>query len=230
MSVVLDVPQIAVQNPQPQPISPRRVDILKAGEKIIKANHKDFLRLIETVLRWSAIAFKDLDNLFPVIAFADNLKKGMSVLSLHDFTTGAFKLGSSIKNLRFSEARIAACDEAWNAMKVAKWISQNVQPIAKTFLNKISIIGGACFAASSLEKAYIEAASYLRLDNTHHYKKMLHLNKTINNITKAMIGALVGLGAFFAFATPGIAMLILATTMLATNIITAILKESCLNH
>jgi len=208
------------------------------GVKILNANQKDVLRAVRFSFEWIKVIFQDLDFFQPITNLITFIKGGEDALCFGEFAQSLCKMGhtltrgltngltNTIKNLSRN-----ILDLTWNFFKICKSLKNYaIIIIPKAIFVNLMACGGLSFAASSADKTYQNAKELLLLERSGNTQKkegkaLVHLYSLAKNIGTFAVGLIVSLKALIGFTAPGMIMLLLGTTILASNISASIVKE-----
>jgi hypothetical protein len=222
------------QNQQPE----RREEEIKTGwlkaSEFLKTSTKDVLKVIELTGEYATIAFKDIDDLFPVSTLIKAVKQAYSTLVWQDVSVSSTKWmhQAVVLNKKRDKESIANLTRAtlgslWDAQKLLKWVDKlKIVAINSVVLARMSILGGIAYFAKSSENAFLDGIEIQQLDlNNDKTKVRFQIIKVINNLAKAAIGAIVFANAAFSFVAPVPLILFIGTTIIGTNILKAYYKS-----
>lgn len=227
------VVNVDIQNPnQNNPDREIKTGWLKASN-FLKSSTKDVFKVIELTGEYAKVLFKDVDDLFPVSNLIKLVNQAYSTLAWQDVSVSSLKWAHQATVLNTKRDKKSALDltraslgSLWDIQKILKWVDKfKILAVNSVVLARMSILGGVAYFAKNSETAYQDYLERFNIEglnpNQIRNKNRLQVIKVINNIAKAVIGAIAFAKAAFSFVAPLPLILFIGTTFIGTNFLKA---------
>jgi hypothetical protein len=199
------------------------------GAKVIKNNNKELLKGIKITFEWAKTFIKELDFIPQIDCTITLIKGAEDALTITDFGQAFCKTAGLIKNAPTNITNIARSilDFNWSFFKVCKALKVNkILPFGKKFITNLSLIGGASFALSSLDKLVTETKALFNIDlKTSDELVLCRFYRIAKNIGTLAIGTIISSGVIFGTTVSATTMLFIGTVVLISGLSSSILNE-----